>query len=193
MITNAHLDAVLGVWSQQGEKTTSSLIGHSMSPLIKDGDTVVIEHGKNRIHTGDIVVFKDSHKICAHRMIGMRNKKKRPEFQLKGDNRATFDPLITAEQVIGKIIAVKGVNGHLKFDSFFWRPTNYTLSQLSNLSGKCYASDSNLWKTLDRFLSFFSGIILKEKTFWNTLRTGLAKAVRIKNGFQPVLHTETKE
>lgn len=193
MITDAHLDAILDVWSKKGEKTTSILIGHSMAPLIRNGDTVVIEHGRNHMYIGDIVVFKKSHKICAHRLIGILNKRIRPKFLLKGDSCTAFDPLITDEQIIGKIIEVKGLNGALKFNSFFWRLSNYLLAQLSYLSGKCNAADVKLWETLSRLLSFSSKIVLKRKSYWNALLRIIAKAVRFKNKVQSSILSRTEE
>lgn len=193
MITDAHLNAVLEVWSQIGARTTNNLIGHSMSPLIRNDDTVVIEYTKGHLSPGDIVVFKNNHKFCAHRLIKIYTENKKSTYLFKGDNRPHFDPLIRDEQIIGKLVEASGSNGPLKFNSFSWKLTNYILSRLSYLSARCHAADSSFWHTLSRIFSFISRITLKGQTCWSTLLRGIAKAVRIKNRIQLSLGSKIKE
>lgn len=51
-------------------KFNIKIIGNSMSPTFKDGDTIYYTDEYKRIHIGDIILFKDTHgKLVTHRVV----------------------------------------------------------------------------------------------------------------------------
>ena len=62
MRAQAYLEPVMSIWVARREKTECCLSGHCMVPLIRHGDTLVIEHGRDHIRKGDIIVFKENGK-----------------------------------------------------------------------------------------------------------------------------------
>jgi nickel-type superoxide dismutase maturation protease len=82
--------------------------GHSMLPIFKPGDTVLIStlpylFSKPKI--GDIIVFRKSNKLLIKRIVKKMNK----EFFVSGDNQSdSFDSkdfgVITRKDIIGKTI-----------------------------------------------------------------------------------------
>jgi len=45
----------LGAWAESGKQSSVKLSGNSMRPLLKNGSTVVVEHGSDGICFGDIM------------------------------------------------------------------------------------------------------------------------------------------
>lgn len=152
MITDALLEAVLEIWAVRREKTTCTIAGNSMAPLIRDGDSLVVEHGNQGIRRGDVVLFKTPEKLYAHRVVRVKRRKGTTSFLVKGDSSAAFDGLITREHILGKVVAVTGSNGHLDFTSPFWRFANVVVSFLSYVSGKHLEAESAFWKGLHYLL-----------------------------------------
>lgn len=184
MIPKVHLDTTLEIWFEKQENTKSVFNGNSMAPLICNGDTVIIEHGKNHLHSGDIVVFRVPDKICAHRLIRIHTKGDYPKYLLKGDNCTSFDPLVAEKHIIGKIIEVRGVNGRLRFDTTFWKLTNDLLASLSAVSAKCHNPNSKFWTLINKLPRLSSKIFLKRNSHWTILLMVISRVFRKKDKSQ---------
>jgi hypothetical protein len=77
------------------------LTGNSMSPFIKDGDTLTWYDKADSISIGDILIFHDqsTEEITCHRIVAL------DPIQTKGDNSYYLDaPLSTPP--LGKVIAL---------------------------------------------------------------------------------------
>lgn len=181
MIRKVHLDTALEIWSEKREKTASVFSGNSMAPLIRHGDTVIIEYGRHSFRSGDIVVFRGTDKICAHRLIRIQTKGDGPQFFLKGDNCTSFDPLVAEKHIIGKIIEVRGVNGRLRFDTTFWKLTNDLLASLSAVSAKCHNPNSKFWTLINKLSRLSSKIFLKRNSHWTILLMVISRVFRKKD------------
>lgn len=181
MIRKVHLETALEVWSEKHEKTASTFYGNSMAPLIRHGDTVIIEHGLYSFRSGDIVVFKGTDNICAHRLIRIQTKGDGSQLLLKGDNCTSFDPPISEKHVVGKIIEVRGVNGRLRFDTTFWKLTNELLASLSAVSAKSHNPHSKYWALINKLLRLSSKIFFKRNSHWTILLTIISKVFRKKD------------
>lgn len=76
--------------------------GVSMSPFIRDGDTVEVD-GISRLRRGDVVVAMRGGKLLVHRAICI----KKDAVLLKGDHLSRADGWVPCTDVLGKIVAVK--------------------------------------------------------------------------------------
>ena len=88
--------------------------GRSMSPFIKDGDTVIIAPPKGNPGIGDVVLCtNDEGNLLLHRVIA----KTAERVFTKGDAWLTDDGSIPYKNIIGRAVRVSGsgVNFHLKF------------------------------------------------------------------------------
>jgi hypothetical protein len=133
-----------------------------MSPMIKEGDSIIIEHGNREIRKGDIVAFGMPKNPSVHRIIRIEPRNGRTFFLLKPDRYYNVDPLISGDQVLGKVIEIHGSNGRLYLNSFFWTWINYGLAIRSYMSWKCYSSNSTLWKGVNFLITLRSRIFLQK-------------------------------
>ncbi len=87
--------------------------GSSMSPFIKDGDTVVVRPA-GRIHVGDIALCKSPEdRLILHRVI----KVTASGIVTRGDSCITDDAATSFESTLGRVVRVsgRGFNFHLRF------------------------------------------------------------------------------
>jgi len=145
MLDDQYLEHVLDIWATRGEKSSCTIIGNSMSPMIKDGDRLIIDHGTGRFGVGDIIVFKTGSQYVAHRIISVTRKGDKLVFLSKGDNCISFDQPVPRDQVIGKVVQITKATGHIHTDSYMWKTINSCLALLSYCSAKSITCDSPAW------------------------------------------------
>jgi len=88
--------------------------GFSMSPLIKDGDILIVEpRGGKRLHPGDTIAFINpmNGKPVVHRIIRLD----RGFVVVKGDNVAETDGLIPEGDVLGIVASVERRGKKVRF------------------------------------------------------------------------------
>ena len=92
--------------------------GGSMIPFILDGDVVrVSPAGNSEILVGDVVCYETSPgRLFLHRVI----KRDRERFVTKGD-ALDFTDLVSAGQVLGKVVAIERRGRVRRFDTARWR------------------------------------------------------------------------
>ena len=95
--------AVLEMWSDAGKVSRMKVCGHSMYPMLRDGDTLVVRHGRE-IARGDVVVCLRGDETVVHRVIRIA----RNRVLTKGDNVPGFDPPGEVSEVVGRAIRVEG-------------------------------------------------------------------------------------
>jgi len=152
MIPDVYLQNVLEIWSDRRERTNSRIVGDSMSPLLRDGDYLTIEHGCREVRVGDVAVFGTPTRLRAHFVVGRIVQDERELFLLKGNQCALFDAPVPKEQIFGKVIEARGSNGYIRFDARYWRAVTRFLAIRCYIQGKCHAPDSVFWKAV-RLLS----------------------------------------
>lgn len=162
MIPKTYLHAVLDIWSESGEETTCRIAGNCMAPMIREGDSLTIEHGIQDIHVGDVVIFGNPGNICVNRVVHVEFKNGSRSYILKGDRNAGFHQPISRRQILGKVIQVSGSNGHLRLNSTFWKSVNYLLSIGPYISGRHLMADSPFWKAV-RYLFVLRSKILPQR------------------------------
>jgi signal peptidase len=89
--------------------------GESMYPLIKNGDTLLIEPMKaEEVNPGDIVIYRvPSGSFIAHRFI-KRNSS--GSLITNGDSMRQYDKLVAEEQVFGKVVQIERNSRVLKLE-----------------------------------------------------------------------------
>jgi hypothetical protein len=179
MIPNTYFKAVLDIWSEKGEETYCHIAGNCMAPMIKEGDSLTIEHGNQDIHVGDVVVFGTPGNFYVNRVVRIKHKNGSESYLLKGDQSFTFPQIVSRDQILGKVIEVSGPNGHFHLNSVFWKTMNYNLSIRSYISGRHLIPDTLLWKVVHYLFVLRSKIFSQRFSFNLLLWRGIRLFYRI--------------
>ena len=148
MSLDHYRDAVLELWAEKCARTESAITGNSMAPLIRHGDTVVIEHGDVPLRIGDVVVAKRRGAIVAHRLVHSEMEEGRERFLTRGDACGVIDPPVRRDQIIGKVVEVRSSEGRVRLDSRWWRGVNLLIARLYYLSARSDANENSFgWGT----------------------------------------------
>lgn len=115
------LKAALELWRQAGESHYIPVRGMSMLPLLRDGDHLLLAHGNRDIRRGDIVVFQRSDGLIAHRVLRVLDIENGRTLVTKGDHVSAPDPLISAEELLGRVQAVRRGERQMRLDTRAWR------------------------------------------------------------------------
>ncbi len=97
----------------KGKSFTFRAMGGSMSPFIRDGDTVLIAPVQGSISTGDVVLVKTGEgKAFLHRVV----RKTEEGIITRGDSNMEIDGLFPEDRIIGRAVRVtgRGFNFHLR-------------------------------------------------------------------------------
>ena len=119
----------------EGFELQITLGGYSMSPYLRNGETVIIKKESfNSLKIGDIIVFRSINKMIAHRIIAIRNINQHKTLITKGDSLIYFDKTITEERYIGKIKEFYRKNKSIKIDTPWCSVFNKLMSFISVIS-----------------------------------------------------------
>ncbi len=82
------------------------VFGNSMFPLLRNGDTVVVERCEiNKLKSGDIILFRARGKWIAHRLHKIKKKESKIIFKTKGDSCIKNDKPFGVAEFVGKVIS----------------------------------------------------------------------------------------
>jgi signal peptidase len=115
------LEAALGVWGQAGRQHLISISGRSMLPAIHDGDHALVSHGCAGVRPGDVIVFRHDGTLIAHRVLRIEHGDDGPTFVTKGDNATHLDPPLSADEIVGRVLAIERGRRHTSLDTTTWR------------------------------------------------------------------------
>lgn len=94
--------------------------GHSMKPLICEGDLVEVRNlPPDRLRIGDIILAQStrlSTGLIIHRVIAKRRQNGNSYLLTQGDANPYPDPPIYPEDILGKVISVKRNNKIVRLD-----------------------------------------------------------------------------
>ena len=113
---DAEFGALAQVLLDQGLTLRFRAKGTSMHPFVRNHDILHIRAvAPEKLGTGDLVLFKaaDS-KVVVHRVLRRTKLDERTAFLIKGDRVERPDGIITAESVLGQVIARE--RGGIKID-----------------------------------------------------------------------------
>ena len=101
-----------------------------MSPFIKSGSILTIKPDQN-IYIGDIVLYRTSGGLIAHRVIGERSASDECFFVMKGDNLNHKDGLVRASHILGKVVKMENARGEFRMDSSLCQSLNCLIAIIS--------------------------------------------------------------
>ncbi len=113
-INQADFLAITEELLKNGKRFSFRARGGSMSPFIKDGDTVLIEPLQGRAGVGDVVLVKTAEgRAILHRIAQRLNN----GIVTRSDVSSSYDDFTPAENILGRVIHVsgRGFNFHLKY------------------------------------------------------------------------------
>jgi signal peptidase I len=121
MALDSEIRGVLGeMWQEvcsRGQSLNFRIVSDSMSPIIKIGNVVTVNHvDPANIRLGDIVAFRDNQHVVVHRVIGRYRSDKQPGFYHGGDysstsGRAPFN------DIIGRVTAIQKGRREIRLDT----------------------------------------------------------------------------
>jgi signal peptidase I len=117
-------DTVFDFWQQDNKESKLKLSGHSMTPVIKNGDWLLLKHNSNDIRVGSIIAYRRERKIIVHRVIKRQTK----SVITKGDFNYHTDEAVDMKNVIGKVIAVKNRKRLYRLDTKLWYVIGYIIA-----------------------------------------------------------------
>ncbi len=81
--------------------------GSSMHPTIRDGESIAVAPvAIERIVAGDVLLCQRRRRLLAHRVVRVMQHDGTRRFELRGDAMAACDPAVSADAVVGKVVAV---------------------------------------------------------------------------------------
>jgi hypothetical protein len=109
-----------------GYKVNFSAPGHSMYPTIMANETILVEPiDPGAVRMGDILLYRTNGRLIAHRVVrinmpaGNSNSSNsnfdtpssalsfQPSFTFRGDACPSCDAPVTADQILGKVVAIE--------------------------------------------------------------------------------------
>ena len=148
-VLDTHLQTVLDIWGDKAEQSICSISGNCMAPLIREGDLLVIKHGNQDIHIGDVVVYGEPGNFYVHRLIHVQPNNGTTFYFFKPDHRSSVKRNISADKIMGKVIEVRGANRKLDFNSLFWKYANPFLATVLYVHWRSYSRDTLYWKYIN--------------------------------------------
>ena len=118
----------MDLWEQAGERHTIPITGISMSPTIQDGDRVLVAHGPAGVRRGDVVVFWRDGRLVAHRVLCIQRGDAGLTFVTKGDSASHLDPLVSADEIVGRVLAVERNDRRMSLDTAAWRTAGWLMA-----------------------------------------------------------------
>ena len=184
MIPETHLQGVLDLWEQTGEISVCPIEGNCMSPMIREGDTLVIRHGPQGIRVGDVVVFGSPGAFYVNRVLRVEGGDGSETFLVKSDQNLTYNKPIPEAEILGKVIEIRGSNGHLYLDSIFWRNLNYLLSIRSDFAARRNSAETVFWKTVNSLYTLKSKIAPKQFSIGQPMWRAICRVYRMWNSMR---------
>jgi signal peptidase I len=82
--------------------------GHSMHPVIRHGDVLLVTPPDRPVQVGDILLYRDAAgRPVAHRLVGFAAGGEEDTLILRGDSAAGPDLPVRTGQVLGRVVAVE--------------------------------------------------------------------------------------
>jgi len=129
-ISQEVINYTLDLWRQAGKRSIISITGGSMVPLVLHGDQVLVSHGLNGLRTGDLIVFRQSDQVIAHRIIRIRRYGGDLVFVTKGDNSLRPDPFVNPEEIIGRVVGIVHNHRIISIDNRVWRWAGWLIAAI---------------------------------------------------------------
>lgn len=81
--------------------------GFSMYPAIRDGEMITVGPvAADRVVRGDVLLYRHSTRVLAHRVVAVTEYGSRRMLQLRGDAKGACDAPVPVNDVIGRVLSV---------------------------------------------------------------------------------------
>ncbi len=137
-------EVIISMSLEAGSTIRVKISGWSMWPLVGNGAVLIIIPDNKDIKKGDIILFRSSGRMVAHRVI----KACLDIFTTKGDASTFFDPPVQRHDIIGRAVFMEGEGRRTAIDSSVWRLLSYILACYSCACGVIFGKILN-----DRFMN----------------------------------------
>lgn len=127
-VPDSVLEAALDLWDQTERQHLIPITGNSMFPLIQDGDRVLVAHGLSDVRQGDVIVFRRTGGLIAHRVLRIYDDDTGPIFITKGDNARQLDLPLGADEIIGRVLVAERGKRHMSLDTASWRVIGWLIA-----------------------------------------------------------------
>lgn len=110
-----------------GRKIRLEVISHSMYPMLKPGDVVVVEKAQHKsLRIGDLVVIRKRGEFITHRLVG-----RGPDTCItKGDGLRHLDLPISNDAILGKVVTIERKEAQINLQNNYWRLANLGLGYI---------------------------------------------------------------
>ncbi len=94
---------LLKSWREIEKKSLIGFRGNCMEPVLQDGDVLIVNHDLSDVKAGDIVVFKATQGLMAHRLIELNSVNEQLIFYTKADRSRQVIPM-PEDYILGRVI-----------------------------------------------------------------------------------------
>jgi signal peptidase I len=106
--------------------------GSSMRPVIHGGEWIAVRRAlEAEIQVGDIIIYQASRTFVAHRVIQRREQAGQVYFRIKGDAHLVSEGMVTAGQIVARVVALKKGSRVINLEQPGWRRVNRIIARYS--------------------------------------------------------------
>jgi hypothetical protein len=99
-----------------------------MTPLLREGDSVLVSHGREGVKRGSVVLFRQKGMLMAHRVLCISKDREGSTLTTKGDSLRNLDAPVAAKRIVGRVVAIKRGGRKLRLDSPGWQATGWLIA-----------------------------------------------------------------
>ena len=122
------LPVALELWEQAGARHWITVEGQSMTPLLREGDAVLVSYGRDRVQRGSVVLFRHRNRLVAHRVLRIIEGDGGSILETKGDSLRTLDAPVPEESIVGRVVAIERKGRQIQLDSPRWRVAGWLIA-----------------------------------------------------------------
>jgi signal peptidase I len=154
MDPNLNVNTLRELWKQTSEQHWLPVQGISMLPMIHEGDNILISYDLSTVRRGDILVFKRTDGLVAHRVIRIINQPDQAWiYQTKGDNCTRFDTPLFESEVLGRVNCIRKNGREYDFTTLRWQFWNSLMAIYQLLLGSLLHAIRHFKQTLQEKIS----------------------------------------
>lgn len=95
------------VMSETGDRAWIEMTGHTMFPVLRPGDRLLIALDNAGLQPGDIAVYRRRGVLVAHRLLCAGRRLDGPCWLIQGDNANKADAPVGDDEIVGRAVAVE--------------------------------------------------------------------------------------
>jgi len=149
MIPEAHIRGLLGLRAEAGVLSEFTLEGNCMAPLLTEGDRLRIRHGTADLRVGDIAVLWSEGRLIVNRVIEVKESGDQRSLRVSSDSGARGPAFAQANDVVGKVVAVRRRDRWLDLEAPLWRLAGKCLWLRAHVNERRRQRKSALWRAVD--------------------------------------------